>query len=159
MSRIPYKHYDISRRALLSSAAAGPIGAFSTVGDIASIAGIWGTYLYVLASRENVDMSKETAIQICKTALLGMGGYYAGCKAATRAFNLIPFAGTIVAMGISALTNILFTYRFALTAYGIFDSKKGTQLNLKTLGADIKNMFRGNGMFDDAKTIVGILRS
>ena len=157
MARIPDRYHDITRKALLSSAAAGPIGAFSTVADVASIAGIWGTFLCVIATREHVEMSKETAVQICKSALLGMAGYYAGCKTATRVFNLIPFAGTLMGMGLSALANLLFTYRFALTVCGIFETNKGSQLNLGTLGRDILALYHGNGIADDAKTIVGIL--
>jgi len=53
-------------------------------------------------------LNKEEAKKICTTALLGMGGYYAGCKTATKLFHLIPGAGMLLACGISSLANIVF---------------------------------------------------
>lgn len=75
-----------------------------------------------------------------------MGGYYLGCKTATKLFHLIPGAGTIAAMGISSLQNMIFTYRFAITLTRIFN--KGI-VNYDTLADSIKYMFAG--------TAIGIL--
>lgn len=155
MDRIPARHRKTARNAMVASAGLGPLGAFITAADIASIAAIWGACLVQVASDEYRDLDKETAIDICKTALLGMGGYYAGCKAATKAFLLIPFAGIFIGMGISSVANVIFTYRFVLTLCTIFQNEGG-KLDLDSLGENIKAMFRGNGLLADAKDIVDI---
>lgn len=129
--------------AIMQTGILGPIGAFSTVADVASIGGWWGFLLVKYARHYGVDMDKETAKKICSTAILGMGGYYIGCKTATRLFHLIPGAGTICAMGISALQNMIFTYRFAITLTRIF--AKGS-VDCSTLVDAIKCMFAGTGM-------------
>lgn len=77
----------------------------------------------------------------CKyRGLLGMGGYSLGCKTATKLFHLIPGAGTLAAMGLSSLQNIIFTYRFAITLSRIF--KQGS-VDYDTLADSIKYMFAG----------------
>ena len=153
MNTIPMKYTTATKKALIAAAGCGPIGAFSSAADVATITGIWGTYLYTVARGEHVEMNKETAVQICKSVLLGAAGYYAGCKMATRLFNFIPGAGTLLGMGISALTNILFTYRFALTVCTVFsenvEKTKTAQLALEMISA-----FRGNGTLHDVKEIV-----
>ena len=155
MSTIPNAYSSATKTALTAAAACGPIGAFSSVADIGTIAGIWGTYLCNIAYREHVAMDKTTAVQICKSALLGMAGYYAGCKTASRAFELIPGAGTVIGIGLSALTNVLFTYRFALTVCAIF-SEQGTSLKLGELAGNIRSLFRRNGLMRDTKYILSI---
>ena len=153
--KIPYKHRATTQAALIASAGCGPLGAFFGAFDVAAIAGIWGTCLFAIAHDEGRNLNKNTAIDICKAALLGMGGYYAGCKLATKAFLLIPFAGIFTAMGASAVTNILFTYRFALTLCTIF-AEQGRSLDFSNLADNIKAMFKGNGLVSDARDIVDI---
>ncbi len=129
--------------AVFETGVLGPIGAFSTTADIASIAGWWG-YLLVQYSRHyGVQLDGETAKKICSTALLGMGGYYLGCKTATKLFHLIPGAGTLAAMGMSSLQNIIFTYRFAVTLTRIFS--KGS-VDFDTLADTVKYMFAGTAI-------------
>ena len=156
--KIPACHRGSAQLALIAAAGVGPLGSFSSVADIASIAGIWGTYLYSVASKEGYDLDKDGAVKICKSALLGMGGYYVGCKTATKIFWLVPFAGWLAAMGVSALTNILFTYRFALTVCTMFDSNNAS-LEVGELTENIKNMFAGNGLADDVREIVDIYKN
>ena len=155
MSTIPEKYRNATKTALAAAAGAGPIGAFSTIADIASISGIWGVYLYNVARSECVVLDKESAVQICKSALLGMAGYYAGCKTATRLFNIIPGAGTLIGMGVGSLTNVIFTYHFALTVCSIF-MERGKTLNIAHLAEDIRCMYRGNGIVRDVKDIAAI---
>lgn len=156
--RIPKFYWDDVKLALRESAACGCVGAFSTAADVVSIATIWGYLLYSFASYERCTIDKDTAVDICKSALLGMGGYYAGCQVATKAFMFIPGAGIPLAMGCSSVTNILFTYRFALTLCSIFCRKGESGLNLEELVGNIKNMFTGNGIVDDVSQIVLILK-
>lgn len=129
--------------AILETGLLGPIGSFSTVADVASIGGWWGYLLVKYAGYYGMELDKEAAKKICSTAILGMGGYYLGCKTATRLFHMIPGAGTITAMGISALQNIIFTYRFAITLARIFS--RGN-VNRDSLVEAIKCMFAGTGM-------------
>lgn len=156
--RIPCNHRGKAQIALIAAASLGPIGSISSAADIASIAGIWGTYLYSVASKEGYSIDKDAAVKICKSALLGLGGYYVGCKTATKFFWLIPGAGWVAAMGISSLTNILFTYRFALTVCSMFNSS-GEALEIGEISENIKQMFAGNGIADDIREIVDIYRN
>lgn len=137
---IPYPLRPEVKFALFETAALGPIGAFSATADIASIAGFWGYLLVQYSKYYGIALDKDSAVKICSTALLGMGGYYLGCKTATKLFHLIPAAGPFAAMGISALQNIIFTYRFAITLTRIF--RQGS-VNYETLGESIKYMFAG----------------
>ena len=156
-TRIPGIHRGSAHTALVAAAGLGPLGSLSTVADIASIAGIWGAYLYSVASKEGYHLNKDDAVKICKSALLGMGGYYIGCKTATKIFWMIPGAGWLAAMGISSLTNILFTYRFALTVCAMFKSSYSA-LEAGELAENIKHMFAGNGIADDVREIIDIYR-
>ena len=120
----------------------GPIGAFSSIADVASIAGWWGFLLVQYSKYYGIQLDLEAAKKVCSTALLGMGGYYLGCKTATKLFHLIPGAGTLAAMGISSLQNVIFTYRFAVTLTRIF--REGT-VSFDTLSNSIIGMFAGTG--------------
>ena len=153
--KIPKRHRESTQTALIAAAGTGPLGSLSTAADVASIAGIWGTYLYSVASSEGYSLDNDSAVKICKSALLGLGGYYVGCKTATKIFWMIPGAGWIVAMGVSSLTNVLFTYRFALTVCKIF-KKSGDDLEIGELAENIKHMFTGNGIANDARDIIDI---
>ena len=151
---IPYALRGDVKLAIFETGALGPIGAFSSTADIAAIAGWWGYLLVQYSKHYGVTLDKEAAKKICSTALLGMGGYYLGCKTATKLFHLIPGAGTIAAMGISALQNIIFTYRFAVTLTRIFS--KGN-VNYDTLADSIKYMFAGTATgFLSIKDIVDL---
>lgn len=139
---IPIELREDVKLAITETGLLGPIGAFSTVADVASIGGWWGYLLVCYAKHYGYKMDKESAKKICVTTLLGMGGYYAGCKAATKFFHLIPGAGTLLAMALSSLANVIFTYRFAVTLTRIF--KKGT-VDFDSLADSVKVMFAGTG--------------
>lgn len=139
-SEIPCALRDDVKFALTETGLLGPIGAFSATADIASIAGAWGYLLVKYSKYYGITLDKEAAKKICSTALLGMGGYYMGCKTATKLFHMIPGAGNLAAMGLSSLQNIIFTYRFAITLSRIF--KQGS-VDYDTLADSIKYMFAG----------------
>ena len=61
-------------------------------------------------------------------------------------------AGTLLGMGISALTNILFTYRFALTICTVF-SGNSAAAKTSQWAVEIVSAFRGNGTLRDVKEI------
>lgn len=128
--------------AIVETGLLGPIGAFSSVADVASITGWWGFLLVQYSKYYGIQLDLEAAKKVCSTALLGMGGYYLGCKTATKLFHLIPGAGTLAAMGISSLQNVIFTYRFAVTLTRIF--REGTA-SFDTLSNSIIGMFAGTG--------------
>lgn len=156
MNKIPQTHRETVKDALIASTSLGPLGALFSAVDIAAIAGIWGILLASVASWEGVSMDTDSATKICKSALLGMGGYYVGCKTATKIFLMIPGAGIFMAMGISSVTNILFTYRFALTICSMFSKKNVNNLELGELAENIKSMYAGNGIASDVRDIVSI---
>lgn len=156
--RIPGRHRGSAQIALIASAGVGPLGSLSSVADVAAIAGIWGTYLYSVSAKEGLCLDRDSAVKICKSALLGMGGYYVGCKTATKIFWAIPLAGWLAAMGVSTVTNILFTYRFALTVCTMFSSNCAA-LEIGEMADNIKNMFAGNGIADDVRQIVDIYKN
>ena len=137
---IPYELRIDVKLAIFETGVLGPIGAFSSAADVASIAGWWGYLLVCYTKHYGYVMDRELAKKICSTALLGMGGYYLGCKTATKLFHLILGAGTLVAMGVSSLQNMIFTYRFAITLTRIFN--KGS-VDYDTLADSIKYMFAG----------------
>ena len=140
--------------AIGETAALGPVGSFSSIADIASIAGWWGYLLVRYAQYYGAALDRVSSEKICSSALLGMGGYYFGCKTATKLFHLIPGAGSIVAMGVSSMTNIIFTYRFAITLTRIFS--KGS-VDYAALSDSIKCMFAGTAMgFQSVKDIVNL---
>ena len=155
MSTIPDKYRNVTKTALIAAAGCGPIGAFSSIADIATISGIWGAYLYNIARIECIVLDKDSAVQICKSALLGMAGYYAGCKTSAKLFNIIPGAGMLIGASIGALTNVLFTYHFALTVCKIF-MEQGRALNIARLAENIRCIYRGNGITRDVKDIATI---
>lgn len=152
MSTLPTNYNGITKKALIAAAGCGPLGMVSGAADMAAIAGIWGAYLYSAARMEHVEMSRETAVQVCKTVLLGAAGYYAGCKMANRVLFFIPAAGPLLGMGVSALANVLFTYRFALTVSLVL-ARHGASLKGRDLAGEIMSMFRGNGTMSDMKDI------
>ena len=144
---IPQELRETVRNTMRAAGALGPLGAFSTMGDVAAIAGCWGTLLVVFADHYGMKMTKETAVKACSSVLLGIGSYYAGCKLASKLFNMIPFAGTVMGMGISSAANILFTYRFALTLTRMFGSACG---DLDNIVASIVEMFKTYGAIGSA---------
>ena len=137
---IPKKMREDVKFAILEAGAFGPIGAFSTVADVGAIATVWGYLLFKYTKQYGYKLEKDDAVKICTTALLGLGGYYAGCKMATKLFHIIPGAGTLLAMGISSLANVIFTYRFALALTRIFKSPK---IDMKNLAKTIITVFAG----------------
>ena len=137
---IPKEMREDVKFAILEAGAFGPIGAFSTVADVGAIATVWGYLLFKYTKQYGYKLEKDDAVKICTTALLGLGGYYAGCKMATKLFHIIPGAGTLLAMGISSLANVIFTYRFALALTRIFKSPK---IDMKNLAKTIITVFAG----------------
>lgn len=156
IKEIPYRYRSTAKTALLASAALGPVGAFSAGGDILAIAAIWGTCLISIASQEGCNLDKDTAIGICKSAFLGVSGYYVGCNVATKLFYFIPGAGIFAAIGASSLANVMFTYRFVLTLCNIFEKSGKNRLNFDKLADEIQAMFKGNGLISDTKDIISI---
>lgn len=148
---IPYALRESVKLAITEAGALGTIGAFSTALDVANIAVWWGYLLVEYSRYYGVKVDKATAKKICSTALLGMGGYYLGCATATKLFHLIPGAGTLTAMGISALQNIIFTYRFAMTLTRIFRRRT---VDINTLADSIIQMYAGT--FSGFRSLIDI---
>lgn len=155
LKQIPPQYRGAAKAAIIASGTAGPLGVLPGPADITAISGIWSTCLVAISCKAGVSLDKDTAVRLCKSALLGMGAYYIGCKTATRFFSYIPGAGIFAGMGVSALTNIIFTYRFVLTVSTIFE-ENGKNVNIEELVENIKTMFKGNGALHDIRDIVSI---
>ena len=157
MKQIPYRHRNAAKIALAASAALGPVGALSAGEDILAVGSTWSACLISIAGKEGCSINKDSALAICKSTALGVAGYWAGCKLATKIFFLIPGAGIFAAMGASSFANILFTYRFVLTICEIFENNSNLNtLNIGELISQTKTMCCGNGFFSDVKDIVSI---
>ena len=145
-TEIPKELRPITKKILTAVGMAGTIGAFSTAADVATIAGSWGTLMVTYAKYYGLSLDEESATKLATTTILGLRGYYAGCKLAAKMFHLIPGLGTIAAMGISSFQNMVFTYRFATILVRLFSKK---YVEWDSLALSIKNMF--------AKEVFGIL--
>lgn len=143
---IPTEYRHEVRNAMLGAAALGPLGAFTTVADVAAIAGVWGTLLVSIASKEGISMKKEDAVKICTSVALGMGGYYSGCKLASKMFHAIPVAGPFIAMGCSSVANYLLTYYFASAMIATFRAKDFRGVG--DMALPVLKLFRGFSPLD-----------
>lgn len=100
----------ILRTALSGAAAVGPLGAFGPW-DTAAVGAIWLSTYFAIQEKSKYKVANGR--QFVSSIVVGAAQYIVGCKVANMLFNLIPFAGLGIAMGISAVTNVYFTYRFA----------------------------------------------
>lgn len=155
MSKIPTEYRQMVRTAMLSAGALGPLGAFTTAADVVAIAGVWGTLLMSIAEQEGLTMTKEAAVKVGSGVALGLGGYYSGCKLATKLFLAIPGAGPFIACGCSTLANYILTYYFALAVIATFRAKDFH--GVCDMVRPILKMFKGFSPFD-LGDLVAILR-
>lgn len=125
------KYQDIVTTAVRASAAAGVPGAFTAGADIAGLTLVWGGMMVAIAERSGHELDRSMAVKVAASAITSIAAYATGIKLATKAFHLIPGAGTVAAIGISAGLNMLFTLRFAKVVIDNFD-KPG--LDLPELG-------------------------
>lgn len=120
-NHIPEKYTDIVNTALIAAAAAGPLGV-TGVADTIAIAGIWTTMFMAIRSKSNSSFGNDPK-RIAGGVASGIVKYYIGCKLATYGCFLIPGAGIITGMGVSAVCNIYFTYNFASILIELMDTK------------------------------------
>lgn len=99
--------------AMHESTLAGPLGALPGIADMAAITGIWAILLHLMAKNHGINLTKEKSRELCECIFKGVIKYIAGCKAATQLVNLVPGAGTLIAVAGSTFENVVFTYRFA----------------------------------------------
>ena len=142
--------------AITEAGMCGPLGVVSGAADVAAIAGCWGILLVKYARYFKVTICKKSAVDICTTLLLGMGGYYAGCRMATRAMQFIPGAGWLIGAGVSSVANVVFTYRYALALACVF---AGGENRLASLAASITTVMAGMGSVMSLKEIVSLYRT
>lgn len=125
------KYQDIVATAVRASAAAGVPGAFTAGADIAGLTLVWGGMMVAIADRSGHQLDHRMAVKVAASAITSIATYATGVKLATKAFHLIPGAGTIAAIGISSGLNMLFTLRFAKVVIASFDAP---ELDLPELG-------------------------
>ena len=123
--QIPYSYESIVKNALLAAAAVSPLGLLGGI-DAVGVGAVWTTMFLAIRNKSNSTLGVDPK-RICVGVASGIASYYIGCKAATFACFLIPGLGPVVAivaaLGISAVCNIYFTYKFAVTAIELFEKK------------------------------------
>lgn len=119
---IPERYRDIVKKALMASAAAGPLGVAGGATDAIAIAGIWTTMFVAIRNRANNHFGSNPT-RIAKGVAAGIVKYYIGCKLATYTCFLIPGAGIFAGMSVSAVCNVYFTYNFASILIELMDTK------------------------------------
>lgn len=119
---IPEKYTEIVKTALIAAAAAGPLGVTGGLADTIAVAGIWTTMFVAIRAKSNRQFGKDPK-RIAGGVASGIVKYYIGCKLATYSCFLIPGAGFLAGMGVSAVCNIYFTYNFASIIIELMDTK------------------------------------
>ena len=122
MKKIPFRYRSIVKTALIAAAAVGPVGVFGGI-DAVAVGGIWTTMFFAIRSEAGTKFGNDPR-RIAGAVASGIVQYYIGCKLATYTCFLIPGVGVLAAMGVSALCNIYFTYRFASIVIELMDTKK-----------------------------------
>ncbi len=121
---------SILRASLSGAAAVGPLGAFGPW-DTAAVGAIWLSTYFAIQEKSKYKLANGR--QFVSSIVVGAAQYIVGCKVATMLFNLIPFAGIGMAMGISAITNVYFTYRFAEVVIRLLNEDNSYTLSDKQL--------------------------
>jgi len=115
--RIPTEYIPIVKKALIAAAGVSPLGLFGSI-DAVGVGAVWTTMFIAIRNKANSTI-RGNPKRIAVAVASGIARYYIGCKVATYTFFLVPgvgiIAGTIAALGISAVCNIYFTYSFAAT--------------------------------------------
>lgn len=158
--RIPQKYRHDVHVALTAVAALGPVGLLGDL-DAIAIAGAWAGLLTAMFIDADIHLDKEAAKKLALAVIAGAGGYYAGCKLATKLFWLVPGAGIIMALGASTVANIIFTYRFAWVLAQMLEEKRISQSNVINIAGEIaRNMTIGGGFnLDGVKDIYALYRN
>lgn len=117
---IPSRYKDIVSTGVIASIAVGPLGAFGAW-DAGGIGAIWTTMFVSIANKAGHELDNDYVKKFIASAVTGGAAYYAGCKAATWLFHLIPGAGTLLAMGISSAMNGVFTLKFGSAVANSFE--------------------------------------
>ena len=157
-SRIPQKYRHDVHVALIAVAAVGPAGVFGDI-DAIAVAGVWSGLVTAMLIDSGISLDKGAAKKLALAVITGAGGYYAGCKLATKLFWLIP-GGIFVGMGVSALANIMITYRFAWVLALMLEEDRISQSNVLNIAGEIaKIMTTGGGLnLDGVKDIYALYR-
>lgn len=121
--KIPYSYRTVVQNALIAAAAVSPLGLLGGI-DAVGVGAVWTTMFLAIRNKSNSKLGADPK-RICVGAASGIAGYYIGCKAATYACFFIPGVGPAVAilaaLGVSAVCNIYFTYKFAVTSIELFE--------------------------------------
>lgn len=112
---------DCVRKAILASAAAGPLGVVPGPVDILAVCGIW-TPMIIAISQKSARKIDNPA-DFCKSLATGLVSYIVGCKVAQQIFNLLP-GGIFVGVTLSTVTNVYFTYRVAEVIINLLNDDK-----------------------------------
>lgn len=159
-SMIPEKYRSDVHKALIAVAAIGPIGLLGDL-DAVAVTAAWSGLLTAMFMDANAHLDKETAKKLTLAVLAAAGGYYAGCKLATKLFLLVPGAGLIIGAGASAIANVVFTYRFAWVIAKMLEEDRISSKNILGISGDVaKMMTMGGGItLSGVRDIVALYRN
>jgi hypothetical protein len=118
---IKSRYRGIVQKGVVASMAAGPLGAVTGPFDATAVFAIWSTMLIAIARESGHKLDGTFVTKFLSTVGSAAIAYYGGCKAATWLFNLVPGAGTLVAIGASTAMNAVFTYKFGAAVSNLFD--------------------------------------
>lgn len=157
MKKIPYSYRSIVRTALIAAAGIAPLGLFGAL-DTAAVGACWTTLFLEIRSKSNSTFGNDPK-RIALAAATGIAGYYIACKAATFAMFCIPGLGAVVAiiaaMGISAVCNIYFTYKFAVAVIDLMNKPSYSDDNIISAFLDILKKLPNT---DEVKEIADIYK-
>lgn len=122
--------YDpILRAATGAAASTGPLVLLLVPGlDFTVMAGIWGTMIVNIASRNGVAMDRQSAVRIATAIITGFGAYAASAKTFVWAIGKIPGIGWVAAGGINSAANAIMTLWLGFALIDLFDREKPTTL-------------------------------
>lgn len=147
---------SILRAALSGAAVVGPLGAFGPW-DTAAVGAVWlSTYI---AIQEKSTYKLANGRQFVSSVVIGAAQYIVGCKVATWLFHLIPFAGIGLAMGISTVTNVYFTYRFAEVVILLLNEDNSFTLSDKQLAERALKLLCRFPSLKEVRTIFNIYKN
>lgn len=123
------------------------------------ISSIWASMLLAIAETSGRALDSSFADQFIQNLEPKAAEYYWDCKLTTWCFHLIPGGTTLAALGISAMMNALFTYKFGasvskLIEHGIFDLSDATKA-----AQDVLDLMCTTPTFNDVKGTIELAQA
>lgn len=145
---IPQRFRKIVGGASAAAGAVGVPGAFSFGSDVIILKGIWVTGALLIIDKANMKMSRNDALQLATSALVGAATFVAGSKLAAKLFHLVPGPGTLGAICVNSFLDAFFTYRFLRSVAKVVDKYDGEEISYQVF-TSCMSLFSVATFFDD----------